>query len=310
MSFRPLALGGLSAGTVLLAGACTQRDAERPRWVEPPAPEITIAAPDSVIARTRTIQPRPAGPLAVTFAAIVRADPDHVTPVVAPQAEGGLALRVTDAGTVRPGDTLIVVQLGTGDSLRALVAHKGGAWWPRIRTDRRIEPGDTVGILQHEGRFIADGRIEGLEATTVAIGDSALLLPSAPRSNASLRGRVEAVRAATYGMDVAVHFHGQNRGIRPNDLVSVTIFAESPSLRRVPASAVIVLSLGSAVLVPVMGRGFDVRFVSADTHGPDGRVIHSGLDDALPVVEAPSPQLIAAADSALTEWRSRAGKRR
>lgn len=299
MSSRPLNLVGLSAGAVLLAGACTQREEVRTRWVEPPAPEIIIASSDSAIARTPAVPPVPAGPIAITFAAIIRPDPDHYTPVVASITDGGLALRVADAGVVRVGDTLVLVRLQGGDSLRALVATKSGAWWPRPRTSGRVEPGDTVGILQHEGRFIADGRVEGLEASALSIGDSALLIPSAPRSSAPLRGRVEAARASSYGTDVSVHFHGQNRGLRPNDLVSVTLFVESPSLKRVPASAVVALSWGSAVLIPDSGRGFRVRFVDVDSHGPTGRIVHQGLEDGSPVVEAPSPQLVAAAESTL-----------
>lgn len=295
----------LIVGVVLLVGGCRSEPGAQSQWVEPPTPAIMIPAPDSVIARTRTIRPLPAGPLAISFAAIVRADPDHYAPVVASPSEGGTALRVTDAGQVRAGDTLLLVRSGAGDSLRVLVAHRYGAWWPRLRTNGHVEPGDTVGILQHEGRFIADGRVEGRDATILGIGDSALLVVPGPKPTPPLRGRIEAALGSTYGTDVSVHFHGQDRGIRPNDLVSVTIFAESPSLKRVPASAVFGLSWGSAVLVPVAGSGFVVRFVDSDTHGSGGRVIHSGLIDESPIVEAPTPQLIAAVETALAAWRSR-----
>lgn len=283
--------------TLVLAG-CTGSKIPPRNWEDTPAPTITVALPESLTAHIATVAVAPLTGTVIRFMAFMRPDPDHTTPITLSADRSPRLVRVRPSGEVHHGDTLAILADSMGRDTSAIAAPRGGTWWPARDPHATLAFGDTIGVVQHEGRYIAEGRIEGLDAQLAEVGDSSIVtfrVRGVPRTS---HGRIESLMSSTYGTDVAVHFHDVGALAEPGDLVQVAIF---PATTRgeaieVPKTSLAHLSWGTAVFVPVGPGTFQARLVATDEHQPNMTVIHHGLAGATRVVEAPSAALVAAAE--------------
>ena len=300
-----LAAGGAHLVLVALITGCTgHRRDDRPCHQDS-IPLLTIALADTIAARVELDSARWVNAPPIRYAAIIQPDPDHTAPLVAPGSEEVRLVSIKPDGPVQRGDTLALIQAVAGASAtRPLLATSTEVWWPRRRAGETIWPGDTVGAIQHPGRFIAVGQIETVEAETLEPGDNAVIT-FADRPQVSVNGRVAAITAAKYRVEVAVHFHDSEGHPAPGMLSQIAIFPSGPRGRVLvtPATSIARLPQGPALFVPRGNGVFDLRFVASDEHEGGTRVVHQGLSGPTAVARGDLAVLVAAAQDSFRARR-------
>ena len=274
-----VAAGSVQLALVAVVAGCAGHGADDRPWHEDSIPPMAIALPDSIAGRVDLDSARWVNAPPVRFAAITQPDPDHTVPVIVPGSDEVRLASIRPGGTIQRGDTLALLRpLAGRAAAMPLLATSAEVWWPRRRAGEMLLPGDTVGEIQHPGRFIAVGQVETVEAATLEPGDNAVIsLPGRPPL--SVHGRVAAITTAKYRVEVAVHFHRSDSAPDVGGLTQVSIFPSGARGRVlvVPQTSIVALPQGPALFVP-RGRGvFDVRFVASDEHEGGVRVVHQGL---------------------------------
>jgi len=287
-------------GTLLLVlvASCSGGDAPARVWREKAVPALTIAVADSVARRIHEDSARwvPASP--VRYPALVQPDPDHSVPVAIPGSEETRLTFVRPGGPVRRGDTLALVQATSSTSPASpLLASSTEVWWPRHRAGEALWPGDTVGTIQHPGRFVAVGQVEIREAATLETGDSAVItFPGTTR--APVAGRVASIAPARYRVEVAVHFHQSDSAPDPGAFTDVSVFpsGERGQALVVPATSIVPLPQGPALFLHRSRGVYEVRFIASDEHDHGSRVVHQGLSEPVAIAVGDLSTLIAVAE--------------
>lgn len=304
---RRTVVGAARLFLVAALANCTSQGTEGRPWHEDSMPPIWVALPTSAAALVERDSARWANAPPVHFAAIIGPDPDHTVPVVAPGSAELRLVSIRARGAVERGDTLALVRGSADGTEPPLLASSSEIWWPRRRAGEALAPGDTVGVIQHPGRFIAVGQVETVEAANLQPGDNAVVtFPGRPPI--STNGRIAAITTARYRVEVAVHFHRSENPPESGGLAQVSIFptGERSKVLVVPATSIAMLPQGPALFLP-RGHGvFEIRFVSSDEHEGGTRVVHQGLDGPNPVAVGDLHALIAAAkDSFQARGRGR-----
>ena len=222
---------------------------------------VSLPAEASSPEQLEWLQRVPAPP--VEFAGMTLEDRNHFQAVVA--SDSGSLVRVRPVGLVGAGDTLLVWTGISGAAVPAVAEGKGN-WLPSRSPSPRFSPGDTLGVVEQLGIWIAEGRIGELESNEIHVGDPATVkLWGDPDS--LITGSVEWVHrpfAQTRGpITVGVEFRHarspEHKGVAA--LVTVTPSGLTDSVWGAPKQAVVRLSNGWAVFLPRDGRQLEVRFV-------------------------------------------------
>lgn len=287
-------------GVLLFSIACQGDAAPSRAWLDSPAPPLTITLPDTAAARVVFDSARWNHAPPVTYSAIVQLDPEHATSIVAQELTAPGLLSITPGGHVRPGDTLAVLKGPAGGARRVVTASRGGDWSPRRHSGEHVTAGDELGVIQHEGRFVAVGNIETADVGSIGVGDSAIMaLPGAGRITA--RGRVAWVSTSNYGAEVGVHFHETEHQLATGSLVEIRAFPTGArdSVLTAPPGSIAELSGALALFAPSGGGRYAVHFVIADQHPGGTSVIHRGFAVAGPVATDDLLTLVAVAEDSI-----------
>jgi hypothetical protein len=284
---------------LLVMGAGCTGGAERARvWSEDTLPTLIISAPDSVSGRVGLDSARWITAPPIRYPATVQPDPDHSVPVVMPGSGEVRLAFIRPRGAVHRGDTLAFAHGIAGTpSIPPILASSTEVWWPRHAAGESLWPGDTVGAIQHPGRFIAVGQVEVREATTLEPGDSAIV--SFPGDDhAPVAGRIASITAARYRVEVAVHFHQSDDAPDAGVFTEVSLFpsGDRGKVLVVPATSIAPLPQGPALFLPRGPGTFEVRFIASDEHDNGTRVVHRGLVDRTVVAAGDLSALVAAAE--------------
>lgn len=291
---------------LLLCVAC-EGDAALPHaWLDVPAPPLTIVLPDTVTARLVLDSARWIHAPPIKYMAIVQLDPGHATSIVVPEIRTPSLLSITPGRHVRGGDTLAMLRDTTGGGRIVVLSRRGGEWSPRRHSGEHVRTGEELGVIQHEGRFVALGNIEAAEIGMVSIGDSAIMVLPGP-GRVTMRGRVMSVVTSSYGAEVGVHFHELDGALPVGSLVEVSAFPSGArdSVLATPAGSIAELTRGLALFMPAGRDRFTVRFVFADRHSDKLSVVHRGLDRPGLVATLGLAPLIAAAEDSIRTRASR-----
>lgn len=285
---------------VALTPACAGHDSARQLWHDEPGPSITISIPESLSRHVTFDSARRITAPAIRYEAIIRLDLARATSVIASGAGEARVLSIASTHRVDWGDTLAVLRGFEVPKLRLLTADREGTWWPHRHRGETVWPGDSVGVIQHEGRFIASGHIDDPECGQLDYGDSAWIsLPG--RSKAKIRGRVASIRSSTYGATVDVHFHQPGGADLSGSLVEVSAFPSGArgSALVVPTKDIAQLTRGLAIFIPTGHDSFTVQFILADPHETGMSVVHRGLEGPAPIAGEGLAPLLAAAEDTL-----------
>ena len=304
---RPKLVGATAIILLVSVVSCTNDGRDQRPWHEDTLPTVTISLPDSTAARLEMDSARWVNAPPIRYAAIIQPDPDHTVPVLVTGSEAARLTSIRVGGSVHRGDTLALIREVAGAATtRPLLATSAEVWWPRRRTGEVVSPGDTVGEIQHPGRFIAVGQIDEAEARSLELGDHAVI-PLPGRPPVSVNGRVGAITSARYRVEVAVHFHSNESPPAPGTLTQVSIFPSGTRGRVlvVPATSIADLPQGPALFMAKEGGVFEVRFVASDEHEGGARVVHQGLDGPVAIAVGDLSVLITAAKDSF-QARSRA----
>lgn len=129
---------------------------------------VSLPAEASAPEQLEWLQRVPAPP--VEFAGMTLEDRDHFQAVVA--SDSGSLVGVRPVGDVVAGDTLLVWTGISGAAVPA-VAEGEGRWLPARSASPRFSSGDTLGVVEEPGIWIAEGRIGELESNEIHVGDPA-----------------------------------------------------------------------------------------------------------------------------------------
>ncbi len=297
---------GTCAGVAVALTGCRGSDRSGSRAWDEPLPSLTIELPPQREMTTvgATVEAVPAPE--IQFPALLQADPNHVSPVLAPVT--GIVIRIADERHARRRDTLAIIGQGSEQAGRMVPVRgvKDGQWRPRLQPRQLVWQGDTLGVIEEHGFWLAIGAISDIDARFVHAGDPAMVLLNG-ETDAKHRGRpgrVEWARRAgpsAFSVDVAVEVRGREEEFARGGFATVVVIPSGPgdSLAAVPASAVVQLPLGPAVFVPAGTGRYDVRWVAT---GPSlhGKVlIREGVKAGTTVVAHGLAALAAAARDSL-----------
>jgi hypothetical protein len=289
-------------GSLLAVAGCTGSEAGRSPWDALPPP-ILVSIPthaDSLIVFDtvgRMVAPT------ITFPALVQVDPNHVDPIQAPVL--GTVVQIHAAGTVRRGETVVVVGQGSAVAGRlvSVKAPYDGAWQPRRIPTQVVWQDDTLGLLEQTGLWLAVGTVSDAEGVAIDADDRASV-DLGDGHHALLPARVEWIRRSAsgspYSFDVAVEFRGTKAPAR-TDLITVVVMPgdAEDSLTAIPAAAVVHLPPGAGVFIPAGPRRYELRWVWV---GPavDGELpVRNGITPRTPVVVRGLVALVEAARDSL-----------
>src|SRR3990172_5915905 len=207
-------IGVLGAGSVAALFACTGSD--RPgsqAWHEPlPSLTVELRPPAEMATVWATVEAVPAPE--VQFQALIRPDPNHVSPVASPVS--GLIVRMRPEGHARRHEVLAVVGKGSREAGREVPvpAERDGIWHPRRQPRQLVWQSDTLGVLEEHGYWLAVGTVSDVEYQAIHPGDPASV-QVAPDRHAARPGKVEWVRPpwteSPYSADIAVEFRAPER---------------------------------------------------------------------------------------------------
>ena len=250
-------------GCCALLAACTgsERSGEG-RWHEPPSlitVNISPAADSAVVLDTVRSLPAPE----IRFTALVEPDPSHVWPATTPAA--GTVVSVSQAGDVRPGDTLAVIAQGseTGGPLLAVSASLKGTWRPRRERGQLVWEGDTVGVIETNDYWWAVGTVSELESELIHPDDPAWVGTGTDR-HAYRPGQVERVRRSRFSAEFAVEFRSHQQYVRGAPVTAIVAPVHpQDSVPAVPASAIVHLPDGHAVFSRLRPGLYRLQWVAA-----------------------------------------------
>lgn len=243
----------------------------------------------------------------VEFAATTVQDRNHPYPILAP--DSGTLIRVWPKDSVQAGDTVALWRRGA-DSL-ALVASRQGRWLPARRVSTELWPRDTVGVIEEDGFWLAEGSLNEFEGRDVHVGDPATVkLWGDP--DTLVQGRVEWVRRpfarpdgrATVGVEFSHIRNAQHTGAAA--LVRVTPTGPTDSVLAAPEGALVRLASGFAVFIPRPGGGYEARFVFIGPTVGNLVVLRDGVEERTLVVTNGIEGLKRSAEDSL---RQRAARR-
>lgn len=295
---------GIVIGTVAALLACNDHPGP---WHEP-LPSVIVAPPPGadtgIVLATVGAVPAPQ----IRFSAILQPDPNHVSPLLAPVT--GVVVSITEARHARRGETLAIVGQGSDAAGREVPVRgaKDGTWRPRRQQRQFVWQGDTLGLLEEHGYWLAVGTVSDIDASFVHRDDPAVVRVQGERDRRDgLPARVEWVRWPvpphySYSVEVAVDFRAPEESISRGTFGTVIVTPSGPgdSLATVPASAVVQLPLGAAVFAPVGTGRYNVRWVVT---GPvlGGKVlVREGVAVGTSVVADGLAPLVEAARDSLT----------
>ena len=239
---------------------------------------------------------------AVQFTALIRPDPNHMSPLTSPTS--GVISRIRPEGHVmrdEPVATIVQGAPATGREL-TIAAKRDGVWHPRRQASQLTAANDTVGVLQEHGYWLAVGAVDAAEYRAIHPGDSALVQLTDDRHHAQ-RGRVEWVRApwqdAPYTADIAVEFEGSDSQPRALGAITVIVLAgPGDSGSGVPPSAIAHLPPGPAVFVPGGEGRYEVRWITTGPRMESLVFVREGLKPGTSIVaRGLAPLVDAALDS-------------
>lgn len=287
------------AGAAVIVAACTSRDRKAEGCQQPPRP-ILIRVPGEsagnfVIDSVRRV-PAPT----LRFSAVVRSDPSHVHALQAPIR--GILVRVVPERHVAAGDTVALIKADrdTTESNVAIAVTHEGTWVPRRRL-KQLVLRDTVGLLEEHGYWLAVGNVSDVEARVIQVGDPGLIeLGETLRLGRA--GKVRWVRGPDarlpYSAEVAVQIEASSLGAGQPVTVAVTPAGPQDSMLAVQPSAVVQLSLGTAVFVAVDAHLFEARWISSSQPGTDLSFVRGTITaGSRIVVEGLTPLVNAVRDS-------------
>lgn len=256
-------------GCYALLAACTgsERSGGGPLHAPPSVITVSVSpAADSAVALD-TVRSLPAPE--IRFTALVEPDPSHAAPATAPAA--GTVVSVSEAGSVRPGDTLAVVaqDSDTGGPRRAVSASLTGTWRPRRERGQLVWEGDTVGVVETHDYWWAVGSVSELESELIHPEDPAWVGTGTDR-HALRPGHVERVRRSRFSAEVAVEFRGHQQYSRGTPVtVIVAPVGPQDSVPAVPASAIVHLPDGHAVFTRLRPGLYRLHWIAAGQRHDD-----------------------------------------
>ena len=256
-AIRKFGRGGCVTIALLLTG-CAERTGNG--WHEKNLPLILVVD-DSVeaVIGLDSVRAVPAPP--VEFAALTVRDRHHGRPILA--EDSGIVLQIR-SGPVEPGDSLVWWSYAQGHDSVA-ISCCAGQWVPRRKVGDRFWPRDTLGLIEEDGFWVAEGAVNDYEGQEIHPGDPGLVrLWGDPDS--LLPAHVEWVRrpfTSSGNTSVGVEFvHARDslhRGVAA--MVTVTPSGPQDSLPAAPDKALARLSNGLAVFLPAGPHRYEVRFV-------------------------------------------------
>ena len=291
-----------SINLILLAAlaSCSGADERRTDAVQQSLAPLTISVqgPSEIQTVWGSVEALPVP--AIQFRALIRPDPNHMTPLTSPVA--GLISRIRPQGHVpRNEPVAMLVERASPAAGRELTiaAKRDGVWHPRRQAGQVTSANDTLGVLAEHGYWLAVGTVSDAEYRAIHPGDSALVQLTDDRHDAQ-RGRVEWVRPpwqdAPYTADIAVEFQGSDSAPRaPGPITVIVVAGPGDSGAGVPASSIVHLPPVPAVFVPVAQDRYEVRWIAT---GPrmDGLVfVRDGLKPGVSVVTGGLAALVVAA---------------
>jgi hypothetical protein len=290
----------LSALGVLIACAGSERS--NPPWDELPRLVVAVSAQaESTIVRDTVAALRAPE---IRFPALIEADPNHIIPVTAPST--GVIAGMKLDGPVAAGDTLAVIDQNSMAQGRRLPVfpRRPGTWRARLHPGQLVRNGDTLGLLEEHTYWLAVGSVSDQDAPFIDLGDRSWVGLDEDRQ-AMRPGRVEGMRGPNaqhpYRAEVSVDFRAPTGSLEPGRVASVVVRPADPedSVAGVPATAVVHLSLGSAVFVRLRPGLYEAQWVIP---GPASRgmiVVRSGVRSGTLVVTHGLAALVAAARDSL-----------
>jgi hypothetical protein len=285
--------------------ACTGSDHRGGKaWHEAPPPlTVQIKGMAEVVTVWVTVEAVPAPE--VRFQALIRPDPNHVTPVSSPVS--GLIVRIRPEGHANRHDVLAVVGAGSREAGRdvPVAVERDGSWHPRRQPRQIVWQNDTLGTLEEHGYWLAVGTVSDVEYRAIHPGDPASVQVASDR-NIARPGKVEWVRPpwteSPYSADIAVEFRASEASRADEwDPVTVAVTAgPGDTVAAVPASSVAQLPLGPVVFVPVGNGLYDVRWISTGPSVGAMVVVREGVRPGTSVVAHGLAGLVEAARDSLT----------
>ena len=279
--------------------SCRGDDGRRPNSGAQTLAPLTIAIQGPLETQTKwaSVEPLPAP--AVLFEALIRPDPNHMTPVTSPGS--GVVSRVRPEGHVARNEPVVVIATGSGDVGREVTirAQRDGVWHPRRQASQVTRPNDTLGVLQEHGYWLAVGAVSEAAYRAIHPGDSALVQLTDDRHDA-LPGKVEWVRPpweqAPYTADIAVEFPGSDsQPASPGPITVIVTAGPGDSGAGVPASAIAHLPPGPAVFVAVGEGRYEVRWIATGPRIDNLVFVREGLKPGVSVVSGGIGALVDAA---------------
>ncbi len=266
---------------------------------------LEISVPESVSSRLAQTSVRLVGARPVLFAAFVEADRDHSEPVVASEAGEVRVLSLLQASPVRLGDSIGVLHsIHGGESNTVLRAPAVGRWRPGKHPGEVVWPGDTIGIVQLPGWFLAVGTVSDAGTIPVHVGDSAVVVFDGADQRPVRATVAKAVQDGFGSAEVTLHYSANQDATVFSRPAQATVFPRE-SLLVVPAEGLGNSSYGPIVFLPMEDGKFQVRLVSVDPHSSLGIVVHRGLTPPATVATGDLRLLQAVAEESLRVATSR-----
>lgn len=301
MRYRLIAgLGSL----VTLFSCTTSEHSHGGRWQEAQLPAVTVTLKQSVEIATVWGTVEAIRAPAIQLLALIRPDPNHVFPITA--SISGVIIRIESEHHARQGATVALLGTGSKGARQVSVkSEKDGVWHARRHAGQVVSQGDTLGVVEEHGYWLAVGTVSDIDARAIQQGDPASLRFS--RGPDSLQaGQVEWIRppsaATPYWADVAVHFRApEDVFMSPPGPVSVVVtpVGVGDTVPAVPASAVVQLPPGTAVFIPIGLRVYQVRWITAGPAVGGMVVVRDGVSSGTSVVVSGLGPLVEAAQDSL-----------
>lgn len=223
---------------------------------------IRVRVAADVVARIAIDSVRQVAAPAVVFPGQIRTDPGHINAVQAPGR--GTVASIDDERHVVAGDTVAsIASVAAPETRTPVVASRDGTWVPRRQVNQLVS-GDTLGLLEDHGYWLAVGAVSDIAVGVIHEGDPGWV-ELGPGLRLRQWGRVAWVRGPDprlpYTAEVALRL--QASVLRQGQPVTITVTPVGPgdSLPAVPSTAVVQLTHGRAVFVPVGPNEYEVRWV-------------------------------------------------